>query len=289
MRRRLRLSLVVLLALLVTAGGATPAALAGPADGRGGASAAGPDTAGSGDGAASRARRTFVSRIGTLNLPGGDFRKQKRLLDQPKRTRAALNFLQDQGVSVVALQELSTPSRKMLWRSPKWGVVSAPANSTRGRSEIGNAVAYQSRKWVRVKGDSLHLPVASRPRGLNMAVATLRRRGTGARIVVMSIHHPVKTEVNAKRVRERAKKFEIAYMNRVRRQTGYPVIIAGDTNERDAQGTYRRAGYDLGVRHVVDLITAKGVALTSSRVYVKDVYLRFTDHALVTSVVRLPR
>jgi len=286
MRRRLRLSLVALLALLVTAGGTAPAALAGPSDPGASAATAGDEPAGD---AAARAGGTFVSRIGTLNLPGGDFRKQKRLLDQPKRTRAALNFLEDQGVSVVAMQELSTPSRKMLWRSPKWGVVSAPANSIRGRSEIGNAVAYQSRKWTRVRGDSLHLPVASRPRGLNMAVATLRRRGTGARIVVMSIHHPVKSEVNAKRVRERAKKFEIAYMNRVRRQTGYPVIIAGDTNERDAQGTYRRAGYDLGIRHVVDLITAKGVALTSPRVYVKDVYLRFTDHALVTSVVRLPR
>lgn len=287
MRRRLRLSLVALLALVVTAGGAAPAALAGPSTAVDGAlTVAGP---GSHERVAARAGGSFVSRIGSLNLPGGDFRQQKRLLDQPKRTRAALNFLEDKGVSIVAMQELSTPSRKMLWRSPKWGVVSAPANSVRGRSEIGNAVAYQSRKWVRVRGDSLHIPVASRPRGLNMAVATLRRRGTGTRIVVMSIHHPVKTEVNAKRVRERSKKLEIAYMNRVRRQTGYPVVIAGDTNERDAQGTYRRAGYDLGIRHVVDLITAKGVRLTSPRVFVEDVYLRFTDHALVTSVVRLPR
>ncbi|NEM33663.1 hypothetical protein G3V90_27335, partial [Escherichia coli] len=118
---------------------------------------------------------------------------------------------------------------------------------------------------------------------------TLRRRGTDTRIVVMSIHHPIPSEVNAKKVRERAKKFEIAYATRVRRQTGYPVVIAGDANERDAQGTFRRAGFDVGVRHVGDLIVGKGVDLAYPRVFVQDVYLRFSDHALVTAVVRLPR
>ena len=284
MRSRSRLSAVALLACLVAVPGTSVVASADEA---------GPVATSSPSGVRSTAARagggTFVSRIGALNLPGGQFKKQKRLLDQPKRTRAALNFLQDQGVSIVALQELSSPTRKLLARSERWGVVSAPANSIRGRSEIGNGVAFQTRKWVRVGSDHLHLPVASRSRGLNMAVATLRRRGTDTRIVVMSIHHPIPSEINAKKVRERAKKFEIAYAKRVRRQTGYPVVIAGDANERDAQGTFRRAGFDVGVRHVGDLIVGKGVDLAYPRVFVQDVYLRFSDHALVTAVVRLPR
>ncbi|RLV49379.1 endonuclease/exonuclease/phosphatase family protein [Nocardioides mangrovicus] len=144
------------------------------------------------------------------------------------RMALAVGLLKRYNVGVASLQEFETPQRKLFDSLAGSTYARYP---TAGRSlDAENSVVWNTARFSFVQGQTRPYPYfhgATR----NMPRVLLRDKQTGASFWVTSYHNPADVHGNAAKFRATAVSRQVADNNALH-QTGTPVIVAGDMNDR---------------------------------------------------------
>jgi hypothetical protein len=97
-----------------------------------------------------------------------------------------------------------------------------------------NSVAWDPRVWTAVEKRVVLVPYF-RGRPTPMPYVRLRSVATGAETWVANVHNPasIRRHPRQQRFRDRASAVEIGLVNRLVEDTGLPVLLVGDMNEKD--------------------------------------------------------
>jgi peptidoglycan hydrolase-like protein with peptidoglycan-binding domain len=149
-----------------------------------------------------------------------------------KRVRYAAKLLKKHKVDVVGFQELQGDQLKEFRRvtDNKYGVF---PGSKMARRDSENSVAWNKEEWSLVKGDTVKIPYFNGTKR-HMPVVLLENKETGQRAYFTNFHNPADTKRfhNQQKYRNAATNIEIDLVNRLQKQSGLPVFLTGDMNER---------------------------------------------------------
>lgn len=180
---------------------------------------------------------TTPVRITTFNVLGahltGRGSDRPQYADGARRMAIAMGHLNATGSSIAVFQEFESPQAAVVAAAPGWQLHRGTGNSIfRGGNYSGNAIAWRSDTWELVSTSEFSVPWQVR---LNMPVVQLRNLQTDAVVVVIGVHNPASTAKQGDQARSRgvARSIEKQYVGSLVRQTGLPVLLAGDMNERD--------------------------------------------------------
>lgn len=148
-----------------------------------------------------------------------------------------------ESVEVIGLQEFQYPQYQV-WEQQMgttWDTYPAMAW---GRKGMRNSVAWRSDQWSMVSGSWVKIPYFHGTI-LRMPLVLLQNLATGQQVYVASFHNPADARGPAAKWRKQATEIEIAMVNRLRADTGLPVFVTGDMNERDIYYCRMTAGTDM--------------------------------------------
>lgn len=163
------------------------------------------------------------------SAPGG---KNAAMADGAWRMRESLARLESHGVDIAVFNEFEGPQAAVVLGDSDWELLRATGNSRlRGGDFSGNAIAWRSAEWRLVGSEEVTVPWDVT---LHLPVAHLVHVDTGAAVVVMGVHNPASTQRkgNQQGARDRARAIERAAVSRLASETGDPVFLIGDMNER---------------------------------------------------------
>ncbi|HEU4811497.1 MAG TPA: endonuclease/exonuclease/phosphatase family protein [Nocardioides sp.] len=144
-----------------------------------------------------------------------------------------VQLLRQYGIDVVGFQEFETEQYNSFKRQTgaEYGVYPGPAL---GRNSIRNSIAWRTDTWELVSGNSIPIPYFSGSR-VKMPYIRLRHLASGQEVWFINVHNPASTKRHPgnERWRDMAAGMEINLVNRLRNETGLPVILTGDFNERE--------------------------------------------------------
>jgi hypothetical protein len=173
--------------------------------------------------------------ISSFNVLGSSHTAGRRDGMAPGRVRArqAAQLLAQHGVDVVGLQELQLDQYQELTRVAGatydfWpGTAAGPLGNE-------NSLAWRTSEWTAVQRYTEPIPYFG-GRVRPMPYVLLRHNASGRYAWFANFHNPATNPKtgNNDRWRARAAALEIALANRLRAETGYPVFITGDMNERE--------------------------------------------------------
>jgi hypothetical protein len=175
--------------------------------------------------------------ISTFNVLGSSHTsgsgKRPGMASGPTRIRWAASLLNHHGVDVVGFQELQGDQYRAFVGATGggWGVYPGTAAGPLG---IENSLAWRRSEWTLVESHTIQIPYFDgrlRP----MPYVLLEHNATGRLSWFANFHNPAS---NSKRGnndghRARAMELEVALANRLWSETGHPVFITGDMNERE--------------------------------------------------------
>jgi endonuclease/exonuclease/phosphatase family metal-dependent hydrolase len=142
-------------------------------------------------------------------------------------------LLRQLDVDVVGLQEYELVQHHAFMRhtGAGYGVYPGPAL---GRNAIRNSIAWDRATWDVVSTRTIPIPYF-RGNRVPMPYVLLEHRETARRVWFINIHNPVSSRKRGdnERWRDVATSLEIGLMRRLRAETGHPVILMGDFNERE--------------------------------------------------------
>lgn len=174
--------------------------------------------------------------VSSFNVLGASHTKgkgKKRGFARGKvRAGYAAQAILERDVDLVGFQELEGPqARTIADRLP--GYSSFPGPSKR-RHASANSIAWRNDSWSAVEKHTIGIPYFH-GNIINMPYVRLRNLDTGTDVWVANFHNPasVKSRGDQSRHRAEATRRQIALANRLRAETGLPVIFTGDFNERD--------------------------------------------------------
>lgn len=222
--------------------------------------------------------------------------------DGRTRMRWQIELLTGRGVDIVGFQELQPPQLEVFTSEvgTDWGV--HPGARLR-RVEMHNSVAWRRDTWEVLQRETIPIPYFD-GNLVRMPYVRLRHRGTGQQAWFANFHNPASTRGNAQRWRDAATRLEVALVNRLREETGLPVFVTGDMNEREEYfcamtrgapmvaangGSNDPGGCRPPPRMVIDWIF--GPSDTYFTGYVADrsrAVRRTSDHAMVLADALLP-
>ena len=174
-------------------------------------------------------------RIGSFNILGashtgaGGHRN-----DYPTagaRMGAMIGVLRGQGVEVVGFQEFEASQYYMFRaQAPEFDLY--PGLSLGDKSVRFN-IAWRSDEWRLIEGRSISIPYAGGSR-IDMPVVLLENLDTGRRAWFANFHNPADTPRLGGNARWRAMgaAIEVDYLSDLHLETGLPVLVTGDFNER---------------------------------------------------------
>jgi hypothetical protein len=163
-----------------------------------------------------------------------------------------------------------------------------------------NSIAWRKDTWELVKPGSIPIPYFH-GKIHHMPVVLLRNKHTGQEAYFANFHNPASTKRvgDQERFRDEAMKRQIAMVNKLTRETGLPVFVTGDMNEREEyyHGMTKGApmvsadapkGGPAPKKPGIDWIFGtKGVTFTD---YVRDrgaLVQKTTDHPMIVSKARI--
>ena len=218
------------------------------------------------------------------------------------RTRAgfAASLIRRHGSDVVGFQELQGDQLAVMQR--RTGMDFYPGFALR-RRDTENSIGWRRDTWVAVEKHTVTIPYFN-GNGRPMPYVRLRNIQTGIEAWFANFHNPADTHRyhRQQRYRDRATSIQVALANRLIRETGLPVFITGDMNERDeyfcrmtggapmiaARGGSNSGGCKPGNPRAVDWIFgSQGVDFTG---YFEDrsrLVGRTTDHPVIVARARL--
>lgn len=175
--------------------------------------------------------------ISSFNVLGSSHTKpggEKPGMDSgPVRVRRVAQLLTQHKVDVVGFQELQGDQLREFLKvaGDKYGVY--PGTSL-GKQETVNSIAWRKDKWELVRPGSIEIPYFNGAKH-KMPVILLRNRETGQEAYFANFHNPADTHRfhNQEKWRDKATTAEIELVNRLRRESGLPVFVTGDMNERE--------------------------------------------------------
>jgi len=103
-----------------------------------------------------------------------------------------------------------------------------------GKSEVVNSIAWRKETWDLVKAEHILIPYFDGNQK-KMPVVRLRHKVTGQEAYFANFHNPASTKRwgDQEKWRDVATQKQVDLVNRLRRETGLPVFVTGDMNERD--------------------------------------------------------
>ncbi|WP_134739264.1 endonuclease/exonuclease/phosphatase family protein [Nocardioides sp. 503] len=147
-----------------------------------------------------------------------------------KRLPAQLDLLADKGVGVVGLQELQYPQVAQLHEltGGEWGIYPG--------TELGdwlsdNSIIWRTAQWRLVRTGTVKVPYFGR-RMTPMPHVLLEHVASGRQVWFANFHNAADVAGDARRLRARATKIEIALVARLGAD-GTPVVVTGDMNDRE--------------------------------------------------------
>lgn len=151
----------------------------------------------------------------------------------PTRIRWAVGLLNARGVDVVGLQELQRDQLRAFGGATGGGFGVYPGESA-GPLGIENSLAWRRSEWTALDLNVIQIPYFDgrlRP----MPYVLLQHNQTGRKAWFANFHNPASNSRrgNNDGHRWRAMMLEIDLANRLWNETGYPVFITGDMNERE--------------------------------------------------------
>jgi hypothetical protein len=168
------------------------------------------------------------------------------------------------------------------------------------KKDTDNTLAWRKDTWELVKADSIGIPYFH-GKVREMPVVRLRNKKTGQEAYFANFHNPASTKRvgDQERFRDEAMKRQIALVNKLTRETGLPVFVVGDMNEREEYyngmtkgapmvSADRPKGGPAPKKPGIDWIFgSKGVTFTD---YVRDrgaLVQKTTDHPMIVSKARI--
>lgn len=182
-----------------------------------------------------RPKTTFV--ISSFNVlgsshtvPGGE---RPGMAPGTTRIREAARLLDAHDVDVVGFQEFQGDQMREFMRVAGDEYAVYPGFAL-GRKEVVNSIAWRKETWDLVAPGSIAIPYFDGTRR-QMPVVRLRHKGTGQEAYFANFHNPASTRKHPgqQRWRDEATAKEIALVNRLIRESGLPVFVVGDMNERE--------------------------------------------------------
>jgi len=175
--------------------------------------------------------------VGTFNVLGSSHTsrggKWPGMAEGPTRIRWAAGLLNARGVDVVGFQEMQRDQFRTFLGATGggWGVY--PGESA-GPLGIENSLAWRRAEWTALDLNVIQIPYFDgrlRP----MPYVLLQHNVTGRKAWFANFHNPASNSRrgNNDGHRWRAMMLEIGLANRLWSETGYPVFITGDMNERE--------------------------------------------------------
>ncbi len=218
------------------------------------------------------------------------------------RIRWAASLLSRHGVDVVGFQELQLDQARAFIRI-RGGTFDIYPGSRAGGQAAQNSIAWRKDMWEMVRAHTIEIPYFN-GNTMPMPVVLLRHRSTGVNAYFTNFHNPASTRrhPNSDGARRRALLREVALVNRLRRETGYPVFLTADLNEREegyctmtsrtsmvaANGGSNngscRPPRPIGVDWIFG---SAGVTFTNYRADRSGLVNRTTDHPMIVSQVRI--
>ena len=169
--------------------------------------------------------------LGSSHTAGGG--KNARMASGAARVRNAAVLLNQHGVDVVGFQELQGDQYRS-FLGVAGGAFDVYPGLAAGPLGIENSIAWRTSEWTLQHAETVQIPYFDgrlRP----MPAVLLKHNATGRMIWVANFHNPA---TNPKRGnndghRARATAIEVALVNRLVAESGYPVFITGDMNDRE--------------------------------------------------------
>jgi hypothetical protein len=151
----------------------------------------------------------------------------------PTRIKWVASLLGRHDVDVVGFQELQLDQLATFLRSTG-GTYDVYPGSVKGGRGSNNSIAWRSQTWEMVDSYTIPIPYFNGKRW-PMPVVLLRNRDTGLSAYFTNFHNPASTRKHPdqRRWRRLALDLEVAMVNRLVRETDYPVFLTGDLNSRN--------------------------------------------------------
>ena len=247
-----------------------------------------------------RATQSVISSFNVLGSshtrPGGN----KPGMDPgPVRIRRAVELLRAHKVDIVGFQEFQPDQVKEFNKVAGREFAVYPGMQL-GRGPNVNSIAWRKDTWDLVKAETIPIPYFH-GKPVKMPYVRLRNKHTGQEVYVANFHNPASTKRvgNQEKWRDIATDKQIALVNRLKRETGLPVIVTGDMNERDEYYHRMTQGApmvtaDPGVKNKKKKMAIDWIFGTKDDVsfshYVRDrsAYVqKTTDHPMIVSRARI--
>lgn len=242
--------------------------------------------------------------VGTFNVLGSSHTarggKWPGMAEGPTRIRWVAGLLNARGVDVVGFQELQRDQFRTFLGATGGGWAAYPGEAA-GPLGIENSLAWRRSEWTALELHTIPIPYFDgrlRP----MPYVLLQHNLTGRRAWFANFHNPASNSRrgNNDGYRWRAMMLEIDLANRLWNETGYPVIVTGDMNEREVyfcnmtgrapmvaanggsnEGSCSPPPYPMPVDWVF------GTDVVSFSNYTRQDFPRISDHPLVAAEVTL--
>ncbi|MFN3431080.1 MAG: endonuclease/exonuclease/phosphatase family protein [Candidatus Sericytochromatia bacterium] len=217
-----------------------------------------------------------------------------------QRIRQAAQLLDQHKVDVVGFQEFQGDQFKEFQKvaGDKYGVY---PGFQLGRKEVVNSIAWRKDTWEMVKPGHIEIPYFD-GHERKMPVVLLRNKKTGQEAYFSNFHNPASTKKQGdhEKWRDKAMALQIDLVNRLERETGKPVFVTGDMNEREE--------YYHGMTSKTDMVSAsapngktpkkmnidwifglesKGVSFSDYRVDRGALVKKTTDHPMIVAKARI--
>lgn len=214
----------------------------------------------------------------------------------------AASLLTRHGVDVVGFQELQLDQARAFMRI-RGGTFDLYPGSSAGGQAAQNSIAWRTDMWDMVRAHTIEIPYFN-GNTMPMPVVLLRHRSTGVNAYFTNFHNPASTRrhPNSDGARRSALLREVALVNRLNRDTGFPVFLTADLNEREegfctmtgrapmiAANGGSNSGSCRPPRPIgIDWIFGSaGVTFTDYRADRSPLVSRTTDHPMIVSHVRI--
>ncbi|HET6561114.1 MAG TPA: endonuclease/exonuclease/phosphatase family protein [Marmoricola sp.] len=176
-------------------------------------------------------------RVSTLNVLGASHTTNQgnkpSYASGPTRIGWIAQLLHQLDVDVVGLQEYELVQHHAFKRrtGDSYGVYPGPAL---GRNAIRNSIAWERATWDVVRTHTVPIPYF-RGNRVPMPYVLLEHLESGRRVWFINTHNPVTNRKRGdnERWRDLATSIQIGLVQRLREQTGHPVVLMGDFNERE--------------------------------------------------------
>lgn len=229
-------------------------------------------------------------------VPGAD---AAEYASGPTRIRWAAELLRAKGVDVVGFQEMANDQAAAFVQAAGQDFGLFPG-AGKGHLRSHNSIAWRKDTWDLVKASTVDMP-SHKGRMQPSPIVRLRHKATGEEVVFTNFHNAPGYHIGAQQHnRDRARALQVDLVNRLQRETGLPVIVTGDMNEKDVyfRDMTTRAGMTAAnqgprgqaPKHMaIDWIF--GSAGVRFRNYLRErgpLGRKISDHAMLLSEVRLP-